>query len=278
MHPKIFKFNKLLQNKSALFAIFILVLLGSLAIFAPIFSNFTYFDINLAGKNLPPSFEHLFGTDELGRDVFVRTWCGARISLSIGILAVLIDLVIGVLWGTIAAFMGGWIENFMMRLCDILSTIPYLLMVIFLMVILGPGIFTIIIAITITGWINMARIVRGQILVLKELDFINAAYAIGASSTRIIFHHLIPNILAPIITTMTISIPLAIFIEAFLSFLGLGVQAPIASWGAMINDGLAAMRYYPWRIFFPAFMLSLTMLSFNLIGNSLQEVFDPKIA
>ncbi len=165
-----------------------------------------------------------------------------------------------------------------MRFADILYSIPYLLVVILLMVVIGSGLSTILIALTFTGWIPMARIVRGQILQLKNLDYAKAAFALGASQSRILFRHLLPNAMGPIITTMTFTIPTAIFAEAFLSFLGLGVQAPVASWGTMASDGLVAMSYYPWRLFFPAFFISLTMLCFNLVGDGLRDAFDPRLS
>ena len=164
-----------------------------------------------------------------------------------------------------------------MRICDVLYAIPYLLVVILLTVIRGTGIVTILIAMTFTGWINMARICRSQILQLKELDYIVAARALGASSARIVFIHLIPNAIGPIVATMTLTVPTAIFTEAFLSFLGLGIQAPAASWGVMVSDGISAMRYYPWRLLFPASMITLTMLSFNLLGNALRDALDPRL-
>jgi oligopeptide transport system permease protein len=228
-------------------------------------------------KNLPPSLQFWFGTDELGRDLFTRIFWGARLSLFIGIAASFIDLVIGVVYGAVSAIFGGKVDEAMMRLCDILFSIPYLLVVILLMVIIGSGITTIIIALTMTGWIHMARMVRGQILQLKELDFVKAARACGASRFRLFWRHLIPNCMGPIIITVTLTIPAAIFAEAFLSFLGLGIQAPLASWGTMASDGLPAMRYYPWRLFFPAAFISLTMLSFNLLGDGLRDAFDPKL-
>ncbi len=194
-----------------------------------------------------------------------------------GITASLVDLVVGVLFGAIAGMLGGKAEEWMMRIADVLYAIPYLLVVILLMVIIGPGIMTIIIALTITGWINMARIVRSQILQIKQQDYVRAALALGASRRRILLRHLIPNAMGPIIVTLTLTIPTAIFAEAFLSFLGLGVQAPIASWGTMANDGLPALRYYPWRLFFPATFISLTMLSFNLLGDGLRDAFDPRL-
>jgi oligopeptide transport system permease protein len=163
-----------------------------------------------------------------------------------------------------------------MRIADILYALPYLLLVTLLMVVLGSGLGTILIAMTATGWITMARVVRGQVLVLKRQDFVWAAVSMGASPARILFRHLLPNALGPIIVTLTLTIPAAIFVEAFLSFLGLGVQAPIASWGTMANEGLSAMRYYPWRLFFPSLFISMTMLAFNLVGDGLREAFGER--
>lgn len=259
------------------FAIFTLLFLIVMAIFAPLVSSYSYSDIQLELKNTPPGAQFWFGSDELGRDMFTRIWWGARISLFVGITAATIDMIIGVLWGSIAAYRGGKVEEIMMRICDILHAIPYLLVVILLTVIRGGGIATILIAMTMTGWINMARICRSQILQLKNQDYVQAAIGFGASSTRILFRHLLPNAIGPIIVAMTLTIPTAIFTEAFLSFLGLGIQAPAASWGVMLNDGLSAMRYYPWRLFFPAIMITLTMLSFNLLGNSLRDRLDPRL-
>jgi oligopeptide transport system permease protein len=255
----------------------ILSLLFFFALFGPLLSSYSYSDIQLDLKNSPPSFQFWFGSDELGRDMFTRIWWGARISLFVGITAATIDMIVGVLWGSIAAYAGGKIEELMMRICDILHTIPYMLVVILLTVIRGAGLTTILIAMTLTGWINMARICRSQILQLKQNDYVTAARAIGASPTRILFRHLLPNAMGPIIAAMTLTIPTAIFTEAFLSFLGLGIQAPAASWGVMLNDGLGAMRYYPWRLFFPALMITLTMLSFNLLGNGLRDSLDPRL-
>ena len=265
------------QNKLALAGAYILLFLFVMAIVAPFFTPYRYYETHLSLKNSPPCSKFWFGTDELGRDLFTRVWWGARISLFVGIMASSIDLVIGVLYGSIAAVIGGKKEELMMRTCDILYSIPYLLVVILLMVIIGPGIMTIILALTITGWIGMARIVRSQILQLKEMDFVKAAITMGASKKRILVKHLIPNCMGPIIITVTLTIPSAIFAEAFLSFLGLGVQAPVASWGTMANDGLPALRYYPWRLFFPAGFISVTMLCFNLVGDGLRDAFDPRL-
>lgn len=269
--------ERLKSNRMALFGLCTLLFLTGMAVIGPFLTPYTYYETHLHLKNHPPSLQFWFGTDELGRDLFTRVWWGARISLMVGIVASMIDLIIGVFYGSLAASIGGKTEELMMRIADILYSIPYLLIVILLMVIIGSGITTIIIALTITGWISMARIVRGQILQLKELDFVKAVQCMGASRFRILWRHLIPNAIGSIIITVTLTIPSAIFAEAFLSFLGLGVQAPIASWGTMANDGLPALRYYPWRLFFPAGFISLTMLSFNVLGDGLRDAFDPRL-
>lgn len=269
--------RRLKQNKMAMIGLWVLAILTVMAIVGPWLNGHTYYDTNLKLKNLSPSADHWFGTDDLGRDMFTRVWYGARISLFIGVSAAIIDLVIGIVWGGLAAYYGGKVDEILMRIADILYGLPYLLVVIMLMVVMEQGLLTIIIAMTITGWIGMARIVRGQILQLKEQEYVLAARSLGAGATRILFKHLIPNAMGPIIVTMTLTVPSAIFTEAFLSFLGLGVQAPIASWGTMANDGLGALRYYPWRLFFPAIFISVTMLSFNVFGDGLRDALDPRM-
>jgi oligopeptide transport system permease protein len=269
--------QRLRQNKLAMLGVYILLGLIAGAIFIPFFSPHTYYETHLHLKNYPPGSTFWFGSDELGRDLFTRIWWGARISLFVGISAAIIDMFIGVFYGAFAGMVGNKTEEAMMRLSDVLYSLPHLLIVILLMVIMRPGMFTIIIALTITGWINMARIVRGQILQIKQNDFVMAAYMLGANKRRILMRHLIPNAIGSIITTMTLTIPAAIFSEAFLSFLGLGVQAPIASWGTMASDGLSALRYYPWRLFFPACFISVTMLAFNLVGDGFRDAFDPRL-
>ncbi len=264
-------------NRPAIFGLTVLVIIIGFAILVPFFSPHTYYETHLALKNTAPCASFWFGTDELGRDLCTRIWWGARISLFVGIAAAVIDMAIGVFYGAFAGMVGGKVEEFMMRMTDILHTLPHLLIVILLMVIMKPGVTTILIALTITGWINMARIVRAQILQIKQNDFVIAAYMLGATRWRILFRHLIPNSIGSIITTMTLTIPAAIFTEAFLSFLGLGVQAPIASWGTMASDGLSALRYYPWRLFFPAGFISITMLALNLLGDGIRDAFDPRL-
>lgn len=269
--------QRLKEKRYSMWGLYFLLFLVLLAILAPFFSHYSYYETHLHLKNTPPCASFWFGTDELGRDLFCRIWWGARISLFVGTTAAIIDVTLGIFYGAFAAFIGGRTEEAMMRIADILYSLPYLLIVILLMVVMGSGILTIIIAMTITGWINMARIVRAQVLQLKEAEFTMAARSIGASPGRILLRHLIPNTIGSIITTLTMTIPVAIFTEAFLSFLGLGVQAPIASWGTMANDGLSALRYYPWRLFFPAAFISTTMLAFNLLGDGLRDAFDPRL-
>jgi len=268
---------RLRANKAALFGLIILSIMILSSIVFPLASSHTYYETHLPLKNKAPCAEFWFGTDELGRDLFTRIWWGARISLFVGITAAVIDMAIGVFYGAFAGMVGGKIEEFMMRTTDILNSLPHLLIVILLMVIMKPGVTTILIALTITGWINMARIVRSQILQIKQNDYVVAAYMLGASKWRILIRHLVPNSIGSIITTMTLTIPAAIFTEAFLSFLGLGVQAPIASWGTMASDGLSALRYYPWRLFFPAGFISVTMLALNLLGDGIRDAFDPRL-
>nr|WP_152966797.1 ABC transporter permease [Sporosarcina globispora] len=270
-------FTRFRKNKLALFGLVLLTLLIFMAIFGPYMTPYDYASNDLSNKNQPPSSEHWFGTDDLGRDVFARTWEGARISIFIGVAAAVIDLIIGVLWGGIAGYKGGRTDEGMMRLADILYGVPYLLLVILLMVVLGQGLSTMIIAMSITGWINMSRIVRGQVLSLKNQEYVLAAKTLGANTSRIMGKHLIPNSMGPILVTMTLTIPSAIFTEAFLSFIGLGLTPPIASWGTMANDGLPAMRYYPWRLFFPATFICLTIFAFNVVGDGLRDALDPRM-
>ncbi|QED47236.1 ABC transporter permease [Cytobacillus dafuensis] len=270
-------FIRFRKNKLALVGLVLLVLLIIMAIIGPHLSGYDYSTNDLANKNQPPSSEHWFGTDDLGRDVFTRTWEGARISIFIGVAAALIDLFIGVLWGGIAGYKGGRTDEMMMRFADVLYGVPYLLLVILLMVVLGQGLGTMILAMTITGWINMSRIVRGQVLSLKNQEYVLASKTLGANTSRIMARHLIPNAMAPILVTMTLTIPSAIFTESFLSYLGLGLTPPLASWGSMASDGLPALRYYPWRLFFPATFICVTIFAFNVVGDGLRDALDPRL-
>ncbi len=269
-------FLRFSQNKLAIFGVIALIVIALLAIFVPVFSPYSYRE-QLGIYNSPPSAAHWFGTDDLGRDVFVRVWQGARISLFIGITAAVIDLIIGVLWGSISGLSGGRLDNIMMRIADVLSAVPYLLVVIILLVVLEPGLLPMIIALSITGWINMARIVRGEVLSIKNQEYVLAARTLGAGTWHLIQRHLIPNALGAILVTMTLTIPSAIFTESFLSYLGLGVPAPTASWGTMASEGNKALTSAPWRLFFPAFFISLTIFAFNAVGDGLRDALDPKL-
>ncbi|MFC7681544.1 ABC transporter permease [Paenibacillus sp. GCM10028914] len=269
--------ERLRKNKLAMSGLVILILIVIMAIIGPMISKYDYETNDLMNTNMPPSAEHWFGTDDLGRDVFVRTWMGARISLIVGLAAAVIDLMIGVIYGGIMGYFGGRVDEFMNKFAEILYSIPYLLVTILLLVVFEPSLGTIILALTITGWINMSWIVRGEIMQLKNREFVLASRSMGAGAPRLLFRHLIPNALGPIIVTLTLSVPNAIFAESFLSFLGLGVQAPVASWGSMINDALSGWMYYPWRMLFPALFISLTMLAFNIFGDGLRDALDPKL-
>jgi dipeptide transport system permease protein len=270
--------QRLLKNKLAVAGLITIIFLTIMAIIGPMLTPYSYSEQTLSNQNQPPSAEHWFGTDNLGRDMFTRTWYGARISLFIGLAAALIEFIIGVIYGGISGYKGGRTDNVMMRIVDILYGLPYLLVVILLMVVMGPGLFTIIIALTLTGWIGMARIVRGQVLQLKNNEYVLASKVLGANTSRIIRKHLLPNTMGPVIVSMTLTVPGAIFAEAFLSFLGLGVSAPVASWGSMANDALGVLNTgHWWRLFFPAFFISLTMLAFNVFGDGLRDALDPKL-
>lgn len=273
--------QRLLANKMATTALWVLVFIVLASILGPLISKwvhgYNYYSNDLLNTNKGPSATHWFGTDDLGRDMFVRTWMGARISLIVGLAAACIDLLIGVIYGGIMGYFGGRVDEIMNKFSEILYSIPYLLVTILLLVVMDPSLGTIILALTITGWINMSWIVRGEIMQLKNREFVLASRSMGAGSGRLLFKHLLPNAVGPIIVTVTLSVPNAIFAEAFLSFLGLGVQAPIASLGSMINDALTGWLYYPWRMLFPAAVISLTMLAFNIFGDGLRDALDPKL-
>lgn len=271
--------RRLFHNKAAVLSMILLALIILLATFAPYLSPWAYDDpdwsYDFPG---PPNAElqHWFGTDGNGRDLFVRTLYGARISMLVGVLATLVSLLIGVTYGATAGFIGGRTDNVMMRVVDILYSLPFMFFVILLMVLFGRNIFLIFVALGAVEWLTMARIVRGQTLSIKKKEFIEAAHAIGLPTWKIILRHIIPNVLGPVIVYMTLTIPMVILTESFLSFLGLGVQEPLTSWGVLISEGAKQMETAPWMLIFPAVFLALTLFSFNFIGDGLRDALDPK--
>lgn len=305
---------RLKKNKSAIFGLIFIVIIVFLSIFAPMVSPYEYdeqqdleyanlppkvpilentrlFDgveeayVNENGVEIPEEDEyegydnyHYFGTDDLGRDIWTRVWWGVRVSLLIASIAVFFDLIIGVLYGSISAYFGGKVDLIMQRIVEILAGIPYLIVVmLFLVIFENSSVFTIAIALSITGWIKMSRVVRAQVLKLKNQDFVLAARTLGTSHMGIIFKHLVPNMLDTIIITIMFTIPSAIFAEAFLSFIGLGIAPPMASLGTLIQDGMAYMLTQPYKLFFPAFILSVLILSFNFLADGLRDALDPKM-
>jgi len=268
--------RRFIKNKLALIGFITLAIIIIGAICGPWISEFTYRQQN-GDYNMAPNGTYWFGTDDLGRDIFTRVWIGARISIFIGFAAAIIDLIIGVAWGAVAGLTGGRTDEIMMRIADILTAIPYLLVVIILLVVMQPGLFPMIIALSLTGWVNMARITRSEILKLKNQEYVLAARTLGANNLHLIKRHLLPNALGAILVTMTLTIPTAIFTEAFLSYLGLGVPAPLASWGTMANDGYPALANAPWRLFFPGVLICLTIFAFNAVGDGLRDALDPKL-
>ncbi len=269
--------RRLKKNKIAIASLVFIILMGVMALVGPLMVPFKYNDNNLMLGITTPSAEHWFGSDGLGRDMWARVWVGARISLFIGLMAAIVETIIGIVVGGIAGFFGGKIDMFIMRFIDILIAIPFLIFVILIMVLIGSGVGSIILAFSITGWLGMARLVRGQILQLKEQEFVLAARTLGADATRLIFKHLIPNTLGIIIVTLTMAIPSAIFTEAFLSFIGIGVRPPMTSWGQLANSGAQAMQVHPFLLIIPAIFISLTMLSLNMLGDGLRDALDPRL-
>ena len=269
--------RRLKQNKTAMLGMIIVILVFTLAIAGPIFTETNYSDQNLMRANESPSKDHWFGTDAHGRDLFERVLYGGRVSLQVAVVATVVQFIIGVLYGGISGYLGGRVDNIMMRIVDIIHTIPLVLYAILLMVVVGPGLNSVILAIGTIYWVSMARIVRGQVLSLKEQEFVLAAKTLGAGTWRILMRHLIPNALGPIIVTLTMMIPSAIFTESFLSFIGLGVSAPMASWGSLASDALSGLRSFPYQLFYPSIAICITMLGFNFLGDGLRDALDPRL-
>ena len=264
------------KNKLALAGLIFIVLMVVGAIVIPMISPYTYDMQDLLNRNKGISWAHPFGTDKFGRDILVRVMYGARISLSVGFAAAALNLAIGVVYGGICGYIGGKVDMILMRIVDILYSVPTLLYVILIMLVFGSNIFSVLLAICISSWVGMARQVRAQVMSLKQQEFSLAAYVIGASKPRILFKHLIINCMGPIIVNTTMMVPSAIFTEAFLAFVGIGISIPMASWGTMANEARAQMMLYPMQIVWPVAAICLTMLSLHFIGDGMSEALDPK--
>ncbi|MFL2720922.1 MAG: ABC transporter permease [Gammaproteobacteria bacterium] len=269
-------FRRLIKNKAAVGGAIVLLILFILAALAPLIAPYPYAYQNLDLGASPPSTEHLLGTDILGRDLYSRILYGARISLLVGFVATTVALFIGVTWGLIAGYFGGKIDTVMMRIVDVLYGIPFIIFIILLMVVFGRNLWLLFIAIGAVEWLTMARIVRGQVLSLKNQEFILAAQAMGVSNFSMFKRHLLPNILGPIAVYATLTIPQVMLLESFLSFLGLGIQPPMSSWGTLIKDGVESMEEYSWLLIYPGLTFTITLFALNFFGDGLRDALDPK--
>jgi oligopeptide transport system permease protein len=274
--------HRLWKNKLAVFGLCVITTLGVLCFSEPLLCKyvirFTYEQQNLALGAVPPNHTHWLGTDPLGRDVLARLLFGGRISLMVGLCATFVSLTIGVIYGSISGFVGGKLDILMMRIIDILYALPFTIFVILLMVFFGRSLILMFVAIGAVEWLTMARIVRGQVMSLKNRDFVEAAHSLGLSRRRIIWRHIVPNMLGPIIVYATLTVPGVMLLEAFLSFLGLGVQPPQSSWGVLIKEGAEAMEVYPWLLIYPAGAMALTLFSLNFLGDGLRDALDVRSA
>ena len=269
---------RLRANRLATLSLFFFIFISILTIIGPEVISTSYEDQDLNNTFAKPGSTHFFGTDNLGRDLFARVLHGGRISLAVGFLATAVSLVIGVAYGMTSGYLGGKTDALMMRIVDILYSLPFTIFVILLMVLFGRNFVLLFIAIGAVEWLTMARITRGQTLGLKEAEFIEAARALGYSHSRILFRHILPNLIGPVIVYATLTVPAVMLLEAVLSFLGLGVQAPMSSWGSLIKEGSEKMDIAPWLIFFPGLFFSLTLLALNFLGDGLRDALDPKSA
>ncbi|HLR15864.1 MAG TPA: oligopeptide ABC transporter permease [Bacillota bacterium] len=294
---------RLRRNKGAVISIVLLLFITIMAFVGPMMNEYTYKDQQIAHSHLPPKVVGLewigfdgtdkngvdvykekgiedvywFGTDQFGRDIWTRVWEGTKISLYIAFLAAALDLIIGVVYGGISAFYGGRVDNVMQRIIEVLVGIPNLILIVLFILILEPGILSITLALVITGWVNMARVVRGELLQLKGQEFVLASRTLGSSDFKLITKHLLPNALGSIIVTLMFTIPTAIFFEAFLSFIGLGLQPPLASLGVLIEDGYRTMQLLPYKMIYPAIVISVIMICFNVLADGLRDALDPKM-
>lgn len=269
--------RRLLKNKAAFFGLCLIVVYALLAIFAPMFSQYDYSTMDSTAMNAGPSAQHWLGCDSTGRDLWVRIWMGARVSLGIGLFSAVINMCVGAVIGGLCGYYGGKFDMIMMRIVDILYGIPSLIITILVMVVLGKGVHTLIVAMCIVGWIGTCRFVRGEVYRLKEQDFVSAAKVLGESDLVIIVCHIIPNIMGLLVTNLCMAIPGAIFQEAFLSYIGLGIAPPKCSWGILAKEGIQMLRVAPHEVWVPAFFICSTMLALNLLGDGLRDAFDPKL-
>jgi oligopeptide transport system permease protein len=279
--------RRLLRNHAAMASIVLLALITLMALLAPLLSAYAYDEINYDIVACAPNWwpgtascnaggTHWFGTDAVGRDLFVRVLYGARVSLAVGLVATLVSLLIGVVYGATAGYLGGQVDNLMMRIVDILYSLPFIFFVIILMVLFDRNFFLLFVAIGAVEWLTMARIVRGQTLSIKQKEFIEAARAGGVGPFAIIRRHIIPNVVGPVVVYVTLTVPGVILTESFLSFLGLGIQEPLTSWGVLISDGANQMETAPWLLVFPSLFMAVTLFCFNFIGDGLRDALDPR--
>ena len=270
--------GRFVRNKAALISLCLLLLVTLTCIVGPWLLPHAFDSADWDAMSLPPSLQnwHFFGTDEAGRDLLVRSLVGGRISLMVGFLATLSSVTLGIVWGATAGFMGGKVDAFMMRVVDMMYAVPYLLIAILMVTILGREFYLVVLTITVFSWMDMARVVRGQTLSLRSKEFIEAARALGVPTRRIIARHIVPNLLGVVVIYTTVTVPGVILTESVLSFLGLGIQEPMTSWGVLIHDGAAVMEVSVWMLLFPAGLLSLTLYCFNYIGDGLRDALDPK--
>ncbi len=270
--------RRFLRNRAAVVSLVVLLLVATACVVGPWVLPNAFDSADWDAMSLPPTFKnsHFWGTDDAGRDLLVRSLVGGRVSLMVGVLATLASVSIGIVWGATAGFLGGKADALMMRVVDMMYAIPYLLIAILLVTILGRDFHLVVLTITAFSWMDMARVVRGQTLSLRATEFVEAARAMGVSTPRIIFSHIVPNLLGIVVIYTTVTVPGVILTESVLSFLGLGIQEPMTSWGVLIHDGTSAMEVSPWMLLFPAAMLSVTLYCFNFIGDGLRDALDPK--
>ncbi|MBQ77538.1 MAG: peptide ABC transporter permease [Cellvibrionales bacterium] len=267
---------RLKQNKLAIISLNFLTVLVVIAVLTPWLAPYGYETQNLALGASGPSAAHWLGTDIHGRDLMTRLMYGGRISLMVGFAATAVSLVIGVLWGTVAGYVGGLTDTVLMRIVDILYALPFMIFIILLMVVFGRSLLLLFLAIGLIEWLTMARIVRSQVMNIRNQDFVSAAIVTGLSHWQIISRHIIPNIIGPVIVYITLTIPSVMLLEAFLSFLGLGIQPPQSSWGVLISGGVETMEEYPWLLLFPGLTLSATLFALNFLGDGLRDALDPR--